>query len=303
MALWNGSLSVTHKQLSVARTSGLVDSTDCRRRKSAWLFAPAEPNSSPSILNPETFSVKKSKRPVPQIITRIPRRQMTRSEWNQIVTLELLQIWETLLSPEEHQATRATDNDGGFAPPSVEQKLDDLILNQAQTLGWRIVFSDLVLKRFNKWESQENGPRLFEELGRSFAKSTKIFQQKLKPPLDPDLRQFRTETVTELRVLLRNIKNVFSVKRRAPGQQEILATFETLASNDSFPHLRANLAVWLDYLGEDVALRSFSSGSRISPAALFDSWLGWCQNRDAESLRQAISELPNSAQDQRSTKL
>jgi hypothetical protein len=95
------------------------------------------------------------------------------------------------------------------------EKLDALILKQAETMGWRLALSGLVHQRFNAWDLMPDGPELFEQYGRALARSARRSQKREPTPIDdPDLYSFKNETVAELRIVLRNLRNAFGTKTK-----------------------------------------------------------------------------------------
>jgi hypothetical protein len=78
--------------------------------------------------------------PVPQIIARIPRPYPPSAEaLGALVTKELFNIWESILSDTEH---REFGGPQSYSATDVE-KLDALIIKQAETFGWRLGLSML----------------------------------------------------------------------------------------------------------------------------------------------------------------
>jgi hypothetical protein len=121
--------------------------------------------------------------PIPQIIGRIPRPYPQGELLGALVTRELEDIWKSLLSDSELRELREPQS----ISATTLDKLDALILRQAETMGWRLGLSPLVHQRFEKWDFQANGPKLFERYGKALAKSARIFQKRELPPIDdPD---------------------------------------------------------------------------------------------------------------------
>jgi hypothetical protein len=230
--------------------------------------------------------------PVPQIIARIPRRYHSSAEdLGADVTKELLHIWESILSDTELCEHRGQQS---FSATAVE-KLDALILKQAETMGWRLGLSPLVHLRFWEWDLQSNGPRLFELYGKALAKSARRYQKKEPPPLDdPDLYLTKQETVSELRLFLQNLSNAFSKRGARPSSDELIKYFQKTVSaeGDAFIYLKANMNSWLEFFRADsISIKPLLFKRRRSPAALFDSWLAWGKGVESETIRQKISKL------------
>jgi hypothetical protein len=175
------------------------------------------------------------------------------------------------------------------------------VLEQAETMGWRLGLSTLVHLRFSEWDSYPNGPALFERYGKAIAKSARRFQKRELPPIDdPELYRVKRETVPELRLLLRSMRNALSRRRSQPSSDELIDYFRKTASaeGDAFIHLKTNLNSWLRYFrANSISIKVLLNGKRATPAALFDSWLAWSKGFDPETIRQKISELGSLVRD------
>jgi len=230
--------------------------------------------------------------PVPQIIARIPRPYPPSAEaLGALVTKELSYIWESILSDTELRELRGPQSVSATAV----EKLDALILKQAETMGWRLGLSPLVHLRFSEWDFQSNGPTLFQRYGKALAKSARLFQKRELPPIDdPDLYRLKQETVSELRLFLRNLRSAFSRRRVSPSSDEVIDYFQKTVSaeGDAFIHLKANMNSWLQFFRADsISVKLLLHGKRATPATLFDSWLAWGKGFEPETIRQKISEL------------
>lgn len=230
--------------------------------------------------------------PVPQIIARLPRPYpASAEEVGTLVTNELVDIWKSILSESEIREFQWQQK---VSKPALE-KLDALILKQAETLGWRLGLSPLVHWRFSEWDVQSNGPTLFERYGKALAKSALIAQKRALPPIDdPELYRVKLQTVAELRQLLRNMRRAFSKRRSSPSLDEMLDHFQKTVSadGDAFPYLKTNLNSWLKYIrAHSTSIKVPLRGTRSSPATLFDAWLAWSKGMDPETIRQTISDL------------
>ena len=128
--------------------------------------------------------------PVPQIIGQIPRSYPRSPEaLGTLITKELVDIWQSILSEAERH-----DFPQQLTATSVE-KLDALILKQAETLGWRLGLSPLVQFRFSNWDLDAIGPTLFAQYGKVVAKAARRLQGREPPPIDdPQLYQVKRET-------------------------------------------------------------------------------------------------------------
>jgi hypothetical protein len=247
------------------------------------------------------------KEAIPQIIHRIPHGDQTPEQWGENISSQLELLWGALVSNEERCSWEKFRNSWDGVMPaltasvaqmpalaaSAVRKLDEIILDDAQITGWRMVSSGLVRLRFRAWQDQEDGADLFERLGKAFAKSVRYFQRKETPPLnDPTFAITKKKTVEELRPLLSSLRTTLSVRHREPSAQEALQAFSEAvqARRLAYPRLTAALDHWMMFLQQEPFwITGLSQRTRISPAGLFDSWFAWCKGVDPVHLRQEIS--------------
>jgi hypothetical protein len=235
--------------------------------------------------------------PVPQIIARIPHPYPSSPvEFGALITDELLDIWIQSLSKRETLELQSWPSISATA----SQKLDALILKQAETFGWRLALSTLVHRRFEEWDHKPDGPLLFGQYGKALTKCARIFQKRQAPPIDdPDLYRAKEETVVELRLLVRSLRNSFSQKGCNPSVDELIDYVRHESGHH--PHLNANIASWLQYFRlHPTSIKLLLSQQRTSPAALFDEWLAWSKGLEPETVRQKISELSGFQRHQKS---
>jgi hypothetical protein len=180
-------------------------------------------------------------------------------------------------------------------PQHLSAKLDEIILDQAIDLGWRIGLSLLVQWRFSEWDHEPQGPEKFEKLGRAFVRSARVLQRRELPRVtDPDQWLVKNETVDELRVVLDRLRAFFALRRNTPSRTEAHDVFSAIVreSPNLFPQLAASLDRWQDfYKNNPDELMPLITGSRLKPAALFISFQSHCSGWEPESLRQVISRL------------
>jgi hypothetical protein len=245
---------------------------------------------------------KVSHRPdaMPQIISRIPWHDgMSRQELDKVISKELIAIWLSMWSEKELQLrTKIERGEADDLMPGLYSKLDEIILKQAGTLGWRLLVSTRVVLRISMWEAEKNGPELFERLGKALAISVRIVQRQELPPIDdPDLVPTQDQSIRELRTVLREMRKALSAKRTTPDGPEVVACFAriVLESGKRCPLLSANLFRWLRFLsGNPQCLTAQRSDRRLSPATLFREWLSWSKGHAPETLRKKISALRSS---------
>jgi hypothetical protein len=240
--------------------------------------------------------------PMLQIIARIAQQGKTRDEWDTSITHHLAIMWLEMVPPADLKIPAA--HVPSWLPrmsPEALRVLDDIIVRQAVTLGWRIGHSGLVQWRLSEWERVPDGLKLLRRYHLAVERAARIFQRREKPPLDdPGLYRFKVETVKELRLLLNKMRNAYQDRFCEPPddlEPILLAHFlkAVKGRSKSLPFLAANCARWRGFFEErPTELRLHLTGVRLCPASLFDSWLSWCKGVDNEWLRQTISRLGSS---------
>jgi len=250
-----------------------------------------------------------------QIISRIPVRSgLTREQWGAQIDEQLLIVWDETLPKMLPSNVAAADqlhvrrHELSEISSAALAVLDEIIILQAVTLGWRLMASDLVLFRFSRWSEDVSSPELFERLGKALARSARIVADaalrmkdpecerpyELPPIDDPELRQHKKLAVLELKVLLREMRTEFSCRSLKPDTQGLAEWFlNAISDNERFPMLAANPDHWAAFLenGENADALKLQLEKRIEPAGLFDSWLGWLKGHDREYLRKKLTSL------------
>jgi len=232
--------------------------------------------------------------PVPQIIARIPHPYPESPQaFSDLITKELVDIWRSILSEAERHDFPQQVSATSF------EKLDALILKQAETFGWRLALSQPVQSRFENWDFDPMGPTLFAQYGKAVAKAARRFQGREPPPIDdPQLYQVKRETVLEIREVLKNLRGSFSKGGVRPSSDELVEHFQKIVSakTEQFGYLNANINSWVRFFRTDsITIKLLLNAKRTSPAALFDAWYAGCKGLEPETDRQKISELRDCA--------
>ena len=146
-------------------------------------------------------------------------------------------------------------------------------------------------------EEFPNGSDRFEQFGKACARAVRIMQKKERPPIDdPGLRRSKFVAVGELRLLLKNLRDEFATARTKPTTAVIWERFAAIvtAEPDTFEYLYRNLDSWKNFFKDDdgsSSIKALAFGRRLSPAALFDSWLARSKGYDDDSVRQQLSRM------------
>jgi hypothetical protein len=168
--------------------------------------------------------------------------------------------------------------------------LDDMILDETETLGWFIVTSRLVQWRMSQWM-----PSLFERFGAALAKWKSVRLGKRAAVVkDPGWCTFRSTTISELKASYGVVKK----KIRLGIHRSDLARMWRQVVDDNqngFGHLRAELESWLDFVADEHApsnqLIAIIGRRQASMPLLFDEWWGFRTHRDPQNLSETISRL------------
>jgi hypothetical protein len=221
---------------------------------------------------------------------------MSPEEWGLVIQRELTMAWMERMSPPtmarfEKIWPCAMD----AIPESFYTLLDEEIIHQTETLGWRITLSEMVKFRLSRWDHKDNGPELVRRFDVAWQRSILIIQGKALPPMtDVDFWHLKQETVVELRMILNSLRTVFARLKRKPSIGDVLAAFSKCVSESpaTYRHLNAKLKLWRAFLtqNKDVCL-PILMGDRASPAAIFDQFIAWPAGFEPESVRQKISRL------------
>src|SRR5579864_4272842 len=130
---------------------------------------------------------------MPQIIARLGNRfGLTREQWGDEIDRELINVWTDISNVKPAQARalyRAITGKARSKARSLPNQremviLDEIIIAQGVTLGWRLMCSHLVLFRFSRWSEKPFHPELFERMGKALARSVRIFARDELPPID-----------------------------------------------------------------------------------------------------------------------
>lgn len=176
----------------------------------------------------------------------------------------------------------------------IRSALDRVILERAPSLRWRLFLSSAVTHRLAQWsEIEEDGPRLFERLGKALKVGTLARQGKAKLPIEPWHAAFKQGIQPELRSLQRLLRVRTSSQHRALTPRQLRSEIEQQVRRPDSPfrHLLDNWTTFDKLLQvEPDEIRNFSIGTRTS-AELTNLWMGRVLGRDPESLRITLSKL------------
>jgi hypothetical protein len=243
-------------------------------------------------------------------VSRVPVDHKKRAQLARVVTDHIFSIVDSRLSPEDQELWRKAlsgNAAGEMDWPTATKKrifgaLDRIIIQRAQTLGWRVYLSPWVLVRMAEWHhSHEHGPFYLNQLGKAVALAAGVARGEAKLPVsEPEQKQNKKQGVNELRRLFKKRQDYFKHgQKRSATYQDACEWFkETIEdSPKSFPFITMNLVSLLRYFEyarkEDLGFAARLASGEFNPAAFFDSWGAWGQGLSPETFRQSIARLPN----------
>jgi len=171
--------------------------------------------------------------------------------------------------------------------------LDELILEQARTIGAKVFLCSNALRRILQWEREPYGPRLYERLGQELALRVRVGHGEAKLPLSPGLRPLRKELLGEIKMLRGVLIGKFPQRRR-PNPAELLRVAMQILEdkNEPYEQLRWNLAAFRLFIeSQPSSLEHLVFRGNITPVIFVDAFIAHCTNRSPEATRQAIARM------------
>lgn len=198
-----------------------------------------------------------------------------------------------VLSPVEQTAYRNGDWTDGMV-----EKFDEFAIEKAGIFGPPILLCPSVLDRYLTWPHLADAEQGIDRLKRfqaNILRRVRIALGKEKGSVDPRIREFKEETVRELRTLLNSYRNrpdqqsrwKLSQWLRSKIQESPLA-YPCLAT----PQNQVSLMQYLNVLPEiDQARARLLVNGRITPSGLFKGWYAWSEGISENTVAIRISEF------------
>jgi hypothetical protein len=170
----------------------------------------------------------------------------------------------------------------------IVQEFDKFIIFRVQSIGPRLLLSDVVIERLMEWNKRPTaGIRLLEQFMKAMVHGAKVRDGQAKADVGPFWYAHKVAVIPELNVLQRQVRaasNVESVKTSWD-----LVEYALCAKPQAFPRLYQNLSSLKNFCENNVeTCNCFVAGS-IKGSPFFDQWGAWSTNRDTESFRQMVS--------------
>jgi hypothetical protein len=187
------------------------------------------------------------------------------------------------------------DLEGPFDPVQTDHvvsELDEVFIEQAESLGWRMLESNIVIQRIAYWMDKDpRGIEKLEKFNKSLECNAKIGRGSRQHSFrEQEWFQTRKDALREVKALQRKMVSQFAAKNRIPSPSEAYSAIraEIAASPSAYAYLTANLRSFSEYVGP--LTPSFVTG-QITPGAVLDGWFDYQGSTAAGKSRQIISRI------------
>ena len=232
---------------------------------------------------------------VPLIISTMPRQfgpsaTPAEDDMGAWISAELDRTMEEFLVEASERELWAQRADAEL-PASLWARLDELIIYQTESLGDLIEHSAVVQLRIRHWKEASTGVELYRRYNRARDKNMRHLHRRggSLPPVDPRFKAFKVATVSELRVVLPDLRVHFATLRRRATTKELIARFHYTIAQSNCAHLQENQPSWESFFAGQTRHQTVESLIKQKPASLFDAWSAWATTYKPEVLRQKIA--------------
>ena len=174
----------------------------------------------------------------------------------------------------------------------VLNKFDDVLIEQAESLGWRMLESNMVIQRIAYWMDKDTrGIEKLEKFNESLEGNAKIGRGLQRHSFrEQEWYQTRKDAFREVKALQRKMVSQFAAKNRIPNPTDAYSAIraEVAASPSAYTYLTANLRSFSEYLGP-LTPRFVTGG--MTPGAVLDGWFDYQGSVAAGKSRQIISRI------------
>jgi hypothetical protein len=220
--------------------------------------------------------------------------QERRSRGNSLIA-EMDNIFRGRLSPAEIDLWSRHDSDSVLDPQETSRlwdKFGQVLIEQAESLGWRIFESSNVLQLIAHWMDKD--PHGIEKLKRFFdslVRNAKIGRGLQRHSFrEQEWYQTRTNALGEVKALQRKLASQFAARNEMPNPTEACSAIRTeiTATPRGYKYLTANLRSFLEYIGP---LSPRFVTNQFTPATVVDGWFDHQGSTAAGKSRQIISRI------------
>ncbi len=187
---------------------------------------------------------------------------------------------------------------GSWSIPEEEYKLltakfEEVIIEQAVYLGWRIYQSSVVLKRIASWiDDEPDGMRKLERFNQAIIRHATVKRGTARLPFtESEWHQSRKNALEEIKALRRKLTSQFALRGQEPNldQANSAISSEITAHPRAFQYLSENLSSLMDYLSKQGELSAAFVAGQVTPGVLIDGWFDYQGSTPDEKSRQFIS--------------
>ena len=217
------------------------------------------------------------------------------------INMETLRIFRGRLSPAEAQlfASMRHNPEEKRDPPKEEariwDKYDDVLIEQAAALGWRLYESPLVLARIAKWSDFVwNGIEKLKRFNEAIERHAEVRRHMAQLPFtEPEWYQTRKNAFQEIKALQKKLSAQVAARNRLPNPATLYATIRAEIADMplAYRYLSSNLTSFMDYLERESILTVRLATNQTTPANVVNGWFDYQGSTADGKSRQVISRI------------
>lgn len=234
-------------------------------------------------------------------ITDVPRDWEQRKTVSAIVTGRLLDIFSGRISSADLELFKS--DSGNPECDRLWAAFDEIVIEQAATLGWRVYLGEHVLRRVQMWhDKEEKGPELLMRLSDAIVRSARAIRGEVRNPINsPELYWIRKAGLEEVRLLSKKLHAQLVVRQKLPALSELYAMMreEIVRLPNVYGCLYQNMRSFFRYLEiQDAEQGGYPLTKRLAmkqatPSELVNGWTDWGFTTPEGQSRKIISKLGN----------
>jgi len=208
---------------------------------------------------------------------------------------EMDNIFRGRLSRAEIDLWSRHDSDFALDPQETSHlwdKFDHVLIEQAESLGWRIFESSGVLQRISHWMDKDpHGIEKLKRFSNNMERNAKIGRGLQRHSFtEQEWCQTRTNALGEVKALQRKLASQFATRNEMPNPTEACSVIRTEIATTprGYKYLTANLRSFSEYIGP---LTPRFVTNQITPATVVDGWFDYQGSTAAGKSRQIISRI------------
>lgn len=229
-----------------------------------------------------------------------PEDPLEKHQWNHAITGELGKIFEGRLSSSEKAIFKASQENGQDVEEAerLREKYQDIVIEQAPYLGWRLLESDVVRLILARWCDEDS--KGLEKLARFFEGIRRYAEVKRNraslPFVEQEWYQTRKNAFREIRALQKKMSAQFMIGNEQnttlkAAEKATSAIHNEIVGNPLvYRYLSENLRSFLDYLAQ-ASLAAVFVTRQITPGVVLTGWFDYQGCTPDDKSRQIISRL------------